>query len=211
MKIKRFFKLRKGDYIIASNAEEGLYVIKSSSGNAKVYRDGDLFFNTVDTAKGYYYTYNVQFVTPEGSLVYNLDNGLISYLALPEYYGKGKVIFRKGFKLQVLDTKTRESYTIIQDIRNYSINYTTLENKPDELLLTINSEDTTKFYILGKQSPIFTINHNTYMGYGFIAKETRTGITIRRFNKRDYRDIAIVKHFDYEEIFNFVPSKGELK
>ena len=43
MKIKRFFKLRKGDCVIASNAEGGLYVIKTSSGNIKIYRDGNFF------------------------------------------------------------------------------------------------------------------------------------------------------------------------
>lgn len=211
MKIKRFFKLRKGDCVIASNAEEGLYVIKTSSGNIKVYRDGDLFSNIKKANKSSYYSYTVQYANPRGALVYDFDNGLISYIEVPEYYWKDKIIFRNDFTLRVLDAKSRESYTIMQDIKHCSINYLATGGRNPGLVLNIRNKDFTKFYVLGNQNPMFTIDNKVYAGYIFMAIDTQFGIAIKRFNKRDYRDVTIVKQFSYEEIFNFVPSKGELK
>lgn len=211
MKIKRFFKLRKGDCVIASNAEEGLYVIKTSSGNIKVYRDGNLFSNIEKANKSSYYSYTVQYANPRGALVYDFDNGLISYIEVPEYYWKDKIIFRNDFTLRVLDAKSRESYTIMQDIKHCSINYLATGGRNPGLVLNIRNKDFTKFYVLGNQNPMFTIDNKVYAGYSFMAIDTQFGIAIKRFNKRDYRDVTIVKQFSYEEIFNFVPSKGELK
>lgn len=211
MKIKRFFKLRKGDCVIASNAEEGLYVIKTSSGNIKVYRDGDLFSNIEKVNKSSYYTYAVQYANPRGVLIYDFDNGLISYIEVPEYYWKDKIIFRNNFTLRVLDAKRRESYTIMQDIKHHSIGYLATGGRTSELILSICNKDFTKFYVLGNQNPMFTIDNKANAGYSFMAIDTQFGIAIKRFNKRDYRDVTIVKQFSYEEIFNFVPSKGELK
>lgn len=211
MKIKRFFKLRKGDCVIASNAEEGLYVIKTFSGNIKVYREGNFFSNIEKASKSSYYSYEVQYVCPRGSLIYNFDNGLISYTEVPEYYGKDKIIFRKDFTLRVLDAKSRESYTIMKDVKHCSINYLAVGGRNPGLILSIRNKDFTKFYVLGNQNPMFTIDNKVYAGYSFMAIDARFGIAIKRFNKRDYRDVTIVKQFSYEEIFNFVPSKGELK
>lgn len=211
MKIKRFFKLRKGDCVIASNAEEGIYVIKTSSGNIKVYRDGNFFSNIEKANKSSYYSYAIQYVNPRGVLAYDFNNGLISYIEVPEYYWKDKIIFRNDFTLRVLDAKNRESYTIMQDIKHYSINYIEVRGRNPGLILNTHNKDFTKFYVLGNQNPMFTVDNKVYSGYSFRAIDTQFGITIKRFNKRDYRDATIVKQFSYEEIFNFVPSKGELK
>ena len=212
MKIKRFFKLRKGDCVIASNAEEGLYVIKTFSGNIKVYREGNFFSNIKEkTSKSSYYSYEVQYVYPRGSLIYDFDNGLISYIEIPEYYWKDKIIFRNDFTLRVLDVKNRESYTIMQDIKHCGISYLAIGSRNSGLVLSICNKDFTKFYILGNQNPMFTIDNRANMGYSFRAIDTQFGIAISKFNNRDYRDATTVKQFSYEEIFNFVPSKGELK
>lgn len=211
MKIKRFFKLRKGDCVIASNAEEGLYVIKTSLGNIKVYRNGSFFSNIEKEIKNPYYSYMVQYANPRGVLIYDFDNGLISYIEIPEYYWEDKIIFRNDFTLRVLDTKRRESYTIMQDIKHYSISYLEVRGRNPGLILNTHNKDFTKFYVLGNQNPMFTIDNKVYSGYSFRAIDTQFGIAIKRFNKRDYSDVTIVKQFSYEEIFNFVPSKGELK
>lgn len=212
MKIKRFFKLRKGDCVIASNAEEGLYVIKTFSGNIKVYREGNFSSNIKEkTSKSSYYSYEVQYAYPRGSLIYDFDNGLISYIEVPEYYWKDKIIFVNGFTLRVLDAKSRESYTIMQDIKHCGISYLAIGSRNSGLVLSIRNKDFTKFYILGNQNPMFTIDNRANMGYSFRAIDTQFGIAIKKFNKRDYRDVTTVKQFSYEEIFNFVPSKGELK
>lgn len=211
MKIKRFFKLRKGDCVIASNAEEGLYVIKTSSGSIKAYRDGNLFSNIEKANRNSYYSYTIQYANPRGALVYDFDNGLISYIEVPEYYWKDKIIFRNDFTLRVLDTKSRESYIIIKDIKHCCISYHATGGRTPELILNIRNKDFTKFYVLGNQNPMFTIDNKVYAGYNFSVIDTQNGIAIKRFNNRDYRDVKIVKQFSYEEIFNFVPSKGELK
>ena len=99
----------------------------------------------------------------------------------------------------------------MQDIKHCGISYLATGGRTSELILNVRNKDFTKFYVLGNQNPMFTIDNKVHAGYSFTAIDTQFGIAIKRFNKKDYRDVTIVKQFSYEEIFNFVPSKGELK
>lgn len=222
MKIRRYFKIKKGDSLISSNIDKKLFLVKTINNKLKVYKGGVLI-NIIDGSMlSLYRKYSTHYMDDGNIIVVNTDSGFIDEIDNPIYYGNETIFYKKDDYIYEVNSISRK-----EEKRFYSygsfFEYLPIKDKgKNGLIITkktiVDDHIVINIYSLNIKEPIFSYVANS-MEYKNCIFYTTADVDpssddlyiILKKTTRRYSDIKILTCIKFEKVFNPVPFKGEYK
>lgn len=217
MKIKKFFNLRKGDFLTASNLEDRLFITKTPRGKLNVYENSDNIssLNYPSLKDNGYITASIN---DYRFLICNPNNGFAKIIKNGLFFDKNVVFYKEENSIYEINVKEKTIIKRFQLINSFSIisfyahNFYILGY--DETFLILKREylqDCKKyeFYLFNQKECIYRYmmpRHDS--GFLYPVVEKIDNIVYINIMKSDYTNFKL-KTFRLDEIYNPSSFKGE--